>query len=868
MSINKNEPSAMMKQYRYLKKLYNDCVLFFRLGDFYELFDDDAISMSKILDLTLTSKSCGNEQKAPMCGVPYHSAESYINKLINLGYSVAICEQLTPAGQGKMVERDVVRVITPGTVIDDGILDSSKNNYITCIYQQKQRVGLAQCDISTGEFIVADYNGTDYLSNLNDFLNRSLPSEIISLNDYELENILAGCKLEIFPKFKDYNHEMFNLANSDIILSKYFGINYLQEYEISDMTFAQIASGALLSYLEETQKRSLAHITKIKKDKVNDYLLMDLNTRKNLEILETLKDRRKKGALLSVIDKTKTSMGSRLIKNWLQKPLYNEKEINNRLNTVEELIKKLVQRDSLINILKNIADIERISGRIAYGNFSPKDAVALKNSLKYIPEIKKELEKFESEKILNFLKNIPDFSNIIKLLDDAFVEDPPAMLSVGNFIKNGFNKQLDEFRDLRDNALVTINKLQAKEQEVTGIDSLKISYNRVTGYYIEIATSLADKIPLRYIRKQTVSQKDRYITQELKEIEEKIDGADENAHKLELNIFKEIRNILLSECIKLQNASKIIAELDCLLSFSEISAKNNYTKPKISSKINQIKIVDGRHPVVEDLNKNIMFIPNDTLLDNQENKIMVITGPNMAGKSTYMRQVALITLLAHIGCFVPAKQAEISLTDKIFTRVGASDDLALGQSTFMVEMMEVANILDNATSKSLVILDEIGRGTSTFDGLSIAWAVIEEISKKMNCKTMFATHYHELTELEGFMSGIKNYKIAIKEINGELVFLRKIQRGGANRSYGIEVAKLAGVNENVIQRAKAISFELEKNDLSQHIVKNVSDNHEQTQKLEKSYSGVISILKDIDINRLSPLSAFEILIDIVQKVKN
>jgi len=859
--------SKMMQHYNDTKKQYSDCVLFYRLGDFYELFNEDAVEMSKVLDLTLTGKDCGLEERAPMCGIPYHAVDNYINRLINLGYKIAICEQLSTPVPGKIVERDVVRVITPGTVIDDGVLDDKKNNYICCVYEKQGSIAVALCEISTGYFSTSSFSGKESILELNDFLVRTLPSEIIVCLENDIQEQISGIKLNVLPKFVNYNKEKFNLILCDLISRSYFGEEYnkgnqLNEYQI-------LAIGGLLSYLEETQKRSLTHINKFIVESNNQFLQMDLNTRRNLEILETLRDRRKKGALISVIDKTKTTMGSRLLKNWIQEPLYNEKEINNRLNSVEELISKLIVRDDLKQNLSKISDIERIAGRISYGNFTPKDAVSLKNTLEVIPKVVELLKNFTNNKFINYCNNMPDFSNIISLLNDAFVEEPPALLSNGGFIKSEFNKDLSDFRNIKQTSINWVNDLEEKEKDLTGIKSLKIKFNRVSGYYIEIAKAFAIDVPNRYIRKQTVANFDRYITDELKEIEDKILNAQENAIKLENAIFKQIRDVLLNCCADFQLASKIIAELDCLMSFAEVAVKNNYVKPKVSSKFNHILISDGRHPVIEDLSKDSSFIPNDTILDQDENKIMIITGPNMAGKSTYMRQVAIITLLAHIGCFVPAKRAEISLTDRIFTRIGASDDLTIGQSTFMIEMMEVANILENATKKSLVVLDEIGRGTSTFDGLSIAWAVVENIAQEKSCKTMFATHYHEITQLEGIIKGIKNYKIAIKEIDGKLVFLRKIQRGEANRSYGIEVASLAGVSKKVTDRAKEISKELENNDLSAHVINNTATLEQKEDYEAKNNMGlsIVTYLKDININNMTPLNAFDILSELIQKVQ-
>ncbi len=860
--------SNMFVQYDEIKKRYPDAVLFFRLGDFYELFYEDAITCSKILDLTLTAKSSGEEERAPMCGIPYHSVDTYINKLINHGFKIAVCEQLeSDSGKYRLVNRDVVRLITPGTIIDEGVVDQNKNNYIACIYQKDNTASVAICEISTGEFSVAEFDGDSYIELLNDCLIRTMPSEIICYSDVNLEEILPCQKLSVLPEFTKYDEAKFTKAYAVNILSMYFGITYEEVFDLKRFKMAQIAGGALLAYLEQTQKRTLSHINKIVVQKNNDYMHLDYNTRRNLEILETLKERRKKGALLSVIDKTKTPMGARLIKNWLQEPLYKEKEINSRLDAVEELIKRLMVRDSLKECFSLISDIERISGRVAYGNFTPKDARKLGDSLAFIPKLKECLSKLEGKKFKEYLESMPAFEELTSLLKSAFVDNPPTLVSAGGYIRKGFNKALDEIRDLKENSASLVNKLEIAEREKTGLATLKIGYNRVIGYFIELNKMYAGQVPMRYTRKQTVANNDRYITEELRTIQEQIDNAEENAIKLEHEIFTDIRAKLLENCRELQRASRIIAELDCLISFADVAVKNNYVKPKVSAKIKHIIIEDGRHPVVEDITKNQMFIPNDTFLDNDENKVMIITGPNMAGKSTYMRQVAIITLLAHMGCFVPARRAEIALTDRIFTRVGASDDLAVGQSTFMVEMMEVANILQNATENSLVVLDEIGRGTSTFDGLSIAWAVVEEIASQMHCKTMFATHYHELTELEGFLKGVKNYKIAIKDVNGKLVFLRKIQRGGANRSYGIEVADLAGVPKSVIDRAKVISKQLEKNDLSNNVLKEVSLEPEETAVKDKSYTEIIGILKDLDINKVTPLGAFETLCDLIQKVK-
>ena len=862
--------SPMMRQYLNTKKANLDSVLFYRLGDFYELFFDDAVEISHVLDLTLTGKDCGIGERAPMCGVPYHSVDTYINKLISLGYKIAICEQTSDPKDKKkssdVVQRDIVRIITPGTLIDEGLLNDKQNNYIASIYVNQENIGFAYLDLSTGEFKSIEFSGESRIKDLNDNLVRIMPSEILAYCDKDIENSLQVRQLDLIPKFTYSYPELFEKQTCEEVLSKQFSKEYKEKFSLKRHPSAIIACGAIFGYIKSTQKRDLSHISTIKYIGEEKFMLLDINTRRNLEIMETLRDRRKKGSLLNVMDKTRTSMGARLIKSWIEQPLYDAKQINLRLDAVEDLCSKIILRDNLTTILNKCNDIERISGRISYNNFTPKDCKSLCESLSLLPSIKALIEPCNAQFIKDVYKDIDDYSDIVTTLRSAIVDNPPALTNVGGIFNSGYSKELDEYKFARDNSQKLISEYEAKQRNITGIKNLKVAYNKVYGYYIEINKQFISNLPLEYIRKQTVANNERYISEELKDLEEKLSTAEEKSIKLEQKLFNDIREGLLTKVVSLQKSSNAIARLDCILSFAQLAIKNNYTKPKINNKLTTINIIDGRHPVVEELSKD-EFIPNDTHLDENESRTMIITGPNMAGKSTYMRQVALITLMAHMGSFVPAKQAEIALTDRIFTRVGASDDLALGQSTFMVEMSEVANILQNATDKSLIVLDEIGRGTSTYDGLSIAWAVVEYLSNNMHAKTLFSTHYHELTELENFLPGVKNYKITVKEINGHIVFLRKIARGGASRSFGIEVAALAGVPEQIIQRAKEISNMLEQNDTTKTLALNTTIDKDDAKEKDIRYTEVIGILKDIDINRLTPISAFEIIADLKNKIK-
>ncbi len=863
----------MMTKYLETKEKYKDSILFYRLGDFYEMFFEDAELCARELELTLTGKDCGLEQRAPMCGVPHHAAESYIAKLLDKGYKVAICEQLTEPKKGvKLVERDVVRVITPGTLMDTVMLDETKNNYIVCIFKEKDNIGISTLDISTGKFIVTEFTGDNILSKTNDYLVSFNPSEVIVNAEMKaFYQMLPAVTTGYLPNCSEYDNEHFDYTVAVEILKKQLNVNTLKSFNINNRQFACISAGALLTYIFETQKRDLSHINNIEYFSSIDYMQLDANTRRNLELTETLKDRKKKGTLFWVLNKTKTAMGARLLKNYIEQPLYNDKKINARLSSVDELVKNIALREKIGDILYRIYDIERLCGRISYNNLVNSDCIILKNSLALIPELKECLKSFQSQNILNINDNLFDFTQIVDILDKSIVDKNNIIKpnKENDIIKYGFNKDLDSYIDISKSAKTWIANLEIKEKERTGIKNLKIAYNKVFGYYIEITKSLSNNVPYDYIRRQTVANAERFITEELKQIEDKILNADSMKEQLEKEIFAIIRNKLLESLPQIKLTAKAVAELDVLLSLANVAVEHRYVKPIINKNNKSIEIIGGRHPIIELINKE-EFIPNDTILNVTDSRTMIITGPNMAGKSTYMRQVALITLMAHIGSFVPAKSAKISLTDKIFTRIGASDDLSMGQSTFMVEMSEVSNILHNATNNSLLILDEIGRGTSTFDGLSIAWSVIEYISKSLTAKTLFSTHYHELTELEGLIDGIKNYQVSVKEFNNSIIFLRKIVRGGANRSFGIEVASLAGLPESVLTRAKDILHILEENDLSREtkIINSLDENYAvKNTENNKNLKNITNILNDLDVNTLTPLNAFDILLQLKNYLK-
>ncbi|MFY8261353.1 DNA mismatch repair protein MutS [Clostridium perfringens] len=797
--------TPMMRQYFEIKENYKDCILFFRLGDFYEMFFEDAETAARELELVLTGRDCGLEKRAPMCGIPFHASNSYIGRLVAKGYKVAICEQVEDPKVAKgIVKRDVIKVITPGTYTDSSFVEETKNNYIMTIYAdlERNRCSLAITDISTGDFLATE--GELEKGVILDEISKFNPKEIILLDSLDQElikDITLTTPALISRKSIDYFEENF-----EEVLNNQFG-----EKSNSLSLMVKKSSNALVKYILDTQKISLTNINDIEVYSLVDFMTIDLSSRRNLELTENLREKSKKGSLLWVLDKTETSMGSRMLRRWIEEPLVNKEKITLRLNAVEELFNDLSLNDSLKEALHDIYDIERILGKISNKNANAKDLIALKTSIGKIPNVKGIIENCTSSLLKNYHHNLDDLKDIYDLLEKSIKEDPSLTLKDGDLIKDGFNGEIDELRLAKTNGKDWISSLENREREFTGIKSLKVGFNKVFGYYIEISKANYSSIPEgRYIRKQTLANAERFITPELKEIEEKLLGASEKLCSLEYDIFLDIRNEVENHIDRLKTTAKIIAELDCISNLAFVALENDFIKPEINED-GETKIENGRHPVVEKVIPKGEFIPNDTIINKDDNQLLIITGPNMAGKSTYMRQVAIITLMCQIGSFVPASKANISVVDKIFTRIGASDDLAGGKSTFMVEMWEVSNILKNATENSLVLLDEVGRGTSTYDGLSIAWSVIEYICKNKNlrCKTLFATHYHELTKLEGEIHGVRNYSVAVKEVDNNIIFLRKIIEGGADQSYGIEVAKLAGIPDEVINRAKEILEKLE-----------------------------------------------------------
>jgi len=869
------EYSPMMQHYLNLKEEYKDAIVFYRLGDFYEMFFDDAITASRELEITLTGRECGQEERAPMCGVPFHAAESYIAKLIAKGYKVAICEQLEdPKNTKGIVKRDVIRVVTPGTVIESNLLDENKNNYIMAIFKKGIHFGLSVCDVSTGDFYSTQIRESNNFPLLLDEIARYTPAEII------VNRLFFDSKEEI-AKIKDrfetyisvFSDEYFN-ESIEAIPSKYKILNEkenkltIEEIEIN--LFCVPTINALTEYLNQTQKINLDHINKVKIYNVTKYMALDINARRNLEITERLRDKSKKGTLLWVLDKTSTSMGGRNLRRWINNPLIDECEINSRLDSVKELKENPIFKGDIVDALKKVYDIERIVGKISYGNANARDLISLKNSVKQLPEIKKILAKANSTMLKELYNSLDELEDIYELIEEAIIEDPPIVIKEGGMIKQGYNAELDEYKKASTEGKNWLIELEAKEKEATGIKMLKVGFNRVFGYYIEVTKSNMNLVPDRYIRKQTLTNGERYITEELKELENKILGAEEKIVALEYNLFIEIRDKIASNLQRIQLSASTISDLDVLCSFATVAEDQNYVMPIIDNS-GEINIKDGRHPVIEKMLPTGSFVQNDTYLDKSNDRLSIITGPNMAGKSTYMRQVALITLMAQIGSFVPASYAKIGVVDKIFTRVGASDDLSMGQSTFMVEMMEVASILNEATSNSLIILDEIGRGTSTYDGLSIAWAVAEYIVDKEKCgaKTLFATHYHELTELENKLEGIKNYNIAVKEKGEDIIFLRKIVPGGTDESYGIHVAKLAGVPKAVIKNANDVLRSLERKS-SLISKKEKQSNEMQIGQLDMYNYKLAEIAQEVDkinLNELTPIDALNILVKIKEKMQ-
>jgi DNA mismatch repair protein MutS len=873
--------SPMMQEYLKTKEEYKDCILFYRLGDFYEMFFEDALTVTKELEITLTGKDCGLEERAPMCGVPYHAAETYINRLIERGHKVAICEQVEDPKLAKgLVKREVVRIVTPGTTLDAMSLDESKNNYLMSIVYIEDHFGCAIADITTGDCFLTEL---DKPQKLLDEINKFAPAEIIcneaflmsGVDAKDLKDRLGICVFSLDSWY--FDDELCRRT-----LREHFHVGSLEGLGIGDFDSGIIASGALFLYLRETQKTALSHMTTIRPYMADKFMLIDSSSRRNLELVETLREKQKRGSLLWVLDKTKTAMGARTLRSYVEQPLIDADEIQERLTALEELNSKPMLRDEIREYLNPVYDLERLCSRISYQSANPRDLVSFASSLEMIPYIKQILGEFDAPLLKQINADMDSLEDLADLIKRAITEEPPLAQKEGGIIRDGYNEDVDKFRRSRTDGKKWLSELEARERENTGIKSLKIKYNRVFGYSLEVTNTFKDLVPEHYIRKQTLSNAERYITQELKELEDLILGAEDKLYALEYELFCGVRDAVGAEVVRVQKTAKAIAALDVFASLALVAQRNNYVRPKINTK-GVIDIKNGRHPVVEQMIENDMFIANDTYLDNQKQRVSVITGPNMAGKSTYMRQTALIVLMAQIGSFVPAEKANIGIVDRIFTRVGASDDLASGQSTFMVEMTEVANILRNATSKSLLILDEIGRGTSTFDGLSIAWAVIEHISNPKLCgaKTLFATHYHELTELEGKIPGVNNYCIAVKEKGDDIVFLRKIVKGGADKSYGIQVAKLAGVPDTVISRAKELVEQLSDADITA-AVKDLTSSHKKKQKVVYDQldmaqlslfdtvqdNDIIEEIKGLEIGNMTPMEALNILYNLQNKIKN
>ena len=875
MNVDKEKCSPMMQKYLETKEQYQDCILFYRLGDFYEMFFDDAIKVSRELELTLTGKDCGLEERAPMCGIPYHAAENYIARLVSKGYKVAICEQLEdPKTVKGIVKRGVIKIVTPGTVVESNMLEERKNNYIMSIYKTGIYFGIAVCDISTGEFYSSQIKETNNFALLLDEIARFAPSEIIVNTMMEDSTEEMGKIKTRFPssyisKFKD---EYFK-GDLDVITLRFDILDQKGNkiVDLGEKELAICAINALKEYLEQTQMTSLDHINKITIYSISRYMSLDISARRNLEITERMRDKSKKGTLLWVLDKTSTSMGGRLLRRWLNDPLIDVNEINRRLDSVKELKEDIILRGEVIENLKKVYDIERLAGKMAYGNGTPRDMITLKNSLSRLPDVKKVLEQTKSSLLHELYENLDELQDIYELIEKSIVDDPPMVTKDGGYIKLGFSEEIDTLKKASTEGKTWLMELEAREKEATGIKSLKVGFNKVFGYYIEVTNTYKNMVPDSYIRKQTLTNGERYITEELKNLENQILGSEEKSIKLELEAFDKIRKQIAGEVKRLQRSAEVVSTLDVISSFATVAEDMNYCMPEVTNS-GVIDIRDGRHPVIEKMLPSGEFISNDTYLDKGENRLSIITGPNMAGKSTYMRQVALITLMAQVGSFVPATSAKIGVVDKIFTRVGASDDLSMGQSTFMVEMMEVATILKEATENSLVILDEIGRGTSTFDGLSIAWAVAEFIANKERCgaKTLFATHYHELIDLEEKQEGIKNYSIAVKEKGEDIIFLRKIVRGGTDESYGIHVARLAGVPKDVTTRANQILRSIERKSVlnGKNLEKeNKKQVEGQFDMFNYKLAEIAQELDKVNLNELTPIDALNTLVKIKEKMK-
>nr|WP_302135034.1 DNA mismatch repair protein MutS [uncultured Schaedlerella sp.] len=876
----------MMQKYMDTKAEYPGCILFYRLGDFYEMFFEDAVTVSRELELTLTGKSCGLEERAPMCGVPYHAVDGYLNRLVAKGYKVAICEQTEDPKQAKgLVRREVVRVVTPGTILDSQMMDESRNNYIMCIVYLADRYGVSVADVSTGDYFVTELPDG---GKLKDEIFKFTPSEIICnesfyMSGMDLDDLKDRLKIALYALDAWYFDDALCRKN----LLEHFQVKTLDGLGLGDLDCGVISAGALLQYLLETQKNNLAHMTHITPYTTGKYMMLDSSTRRNLELCETLREKQKRGSLLWVLDKTRTAMGARTLRKYVEQPLIEQGEIERRLDAVAELKDAAISREEIREYLSPVYDLERLITKITYGTANPRDLTAFSGSLEMLPHVRYILEEMHSGLLCEIRENLDTLEDLCSLVKSAIVEEPPLAMKEGNIIRDGYNEEVDTLRRAKSEGKGWLAKLEEEEREKTGIKNLKIKYNKVFGYYLEVTNSYKNMVPDYFMRKQTLANAERYITPELKELEDTILGAEDKLYALEYELYCAVRDTIAGEVERIQRTAKAVAELDVFSTLALVAERNHYVRPQINGK-GVIDIKDGRHPVVEQMIPDGSFICNDTFLNDKKERISIITGPNMAGKSTYMRQTALIVLMAQIGSFVPAEKADIGLVDRIFTRVGASDDLASGQSTFMVEMTEVANILRNATAKSLLILDEIGRGTSTFDGLSIAWAVVEYISdsKLLGAKTLFATHYHELTELEGKIEHVNNYCIAVKEKGDDIVFLRKIVKGGADKSYGIQVAKLAGVPDLVISRAKEIVEELSDGDITGRVSEIAVKCPQKPQKKVKSRKydevdlaqfslfdtvqddDVLEELKNIDVGNLTPIDALNTIYRLQNKLKN
>ena len=880
------EYSPMMQHYLKTKEEYKDCILFYRLGDFYEMFFDDALVVSKELELTLTGKDCGQAERAPMCGIPFHAAETYLNRLVANGHKVAICEQVEDPKQAKgIVKREVIRIVTPGTNLNTQALDETKNNYLMSIVYLGEKIGVSIADFSTGDYFVTELSSG---SELIDEINKFVPSEIITNEYFSMSGIdLTAVNDKLGITMSTLDSWYFDEDTCIKKLLTHFKVGVLDGLGLKDYTAGTIAAGALLLYLYEMQKGSVDHITSIVPYTTGKYMLIDSSSRRNLELVETMREKQKKGSLLWVLDKTKTAMGARALRSMIEQPLINKEDILKRQAGIEECNNRAIDREEIREYLNPVYDLERIMTKISCKSANPRDLIAFRNSLEMLPHIKKLIGTMESDLFAECFANLDDLADIYSLISSAIVEEPPITIREAGIIKEGFSKEADELRRAKTEGKEWLAQLEAREKEATGIKNLKVKYNKVFGYYLEVTNSFKNLVPADWVRKQTLTNAERYTTDELKKLEDVILGAEDKLCSLEYDLFNEVRDSIAAEVRRIKSTARAIAEIDVYTALSVVAQQYNYVKPAINEK-GIIDIKNGRHPDDEKMIRNDMFVANNTYLDNAKNRISIITGPNMAGKSTYMRQTALIVLMAQIGSFVPAQEANIGIVDRIFTRVGASDDLASGQSTFMVEMTEVANILRNATPKSLLILDEIGRGTSTFDGLSIAWSVVEYIAntKLLGAKTLFATHYHELTELEGTLDGVNNYCIAVKENGDDIVFLRKIIKGGADKSYGIQVAKLAGVPDTVIERAKELVADLSDADISLK-ARDIAQYSKKQEKLVDSYKKVddlevkqmslfdtvnnddiIEDIKALDISNMTPIDALNTLYKLQGRVKN